>query len=469
MLFNSMIFLWIFLPISIILYFIVNPKYQSLILLILSLIFYARGNPKYIVILIFSILFNYIFVIIIDKLDKRRKIGKLIFIVAILANLSILFYFKYYNFLVDNLNRIIGRNVIAHMTRSLPLGISFYTFSAISYIADVYKKETKAQKNIINLGLYIAFFPKLLMGPIERYIDFQKILEEKNISIENFANGFKRFIYGLSKKVLIANVVATIADFAFKSSALTLSSRIAWLGAIDYTLQIYFVFSGYSDMAIGLAKMFGYKLNENFDYPYLSQSISEFWRRWHITLSNWFKHYIYFPLGGNRKGKYRTYFNLFIVFLVTGIWHGSSWNFIIWGLFNGFFVIIERMKLGELLNKNKFKILNNIYAMFVIIIGWVLFRAPGIKEALKYLKTMFSFNNLQMDIYNIITKKNITMFIVGILTCGIIQLIYRKISDKSKIKKFIMFSEPLYVLILGIFCILNLVSGTYNSFIYMQF
>lgn len=355
------------------------------------------------------------------------------------------------------------------MSHSLPLGISFYTFSAISYIADVYKKETKAQKNIIDLGLYIAFFPKLLMGPIERYVDFQKILEEKNNSLENFANGFKRFIYGLSKKVLISNVVATIADFTFTSSTSVLSCSIAWLGAIAYTLQIYFDFSGYSDMAIGLAKMFGYKLDENFNYPYLSQSISEFWRRWHITLSNWFKHYIYFPLGGNRKGKNRTYFNLFIVFLVTGLWHGSSWNFIIWGLFNGLFVIIERIKLSEWLDKNKCKILNNIYTMLIIVIGWVLFRAPGIKVALKYLKVMFSFNNIQMDTYSIITQKNIIMLIIGILTCGIIQLIYKKLDDKSKIKKVVLIGEPLYVLVLGILCILNLVSGTYNSFIYMQF
>ena len=271
----------------------------------------------------------------------------------------------------------------------MPLGISYFSFSAISYLFDIYREEEDWQINPINIALYISFFPKLLMGPIESYSSFVPYIYNKDISIENASNGMKKFIYGLVKKVIIANSVALIADRVFNSEYQYLTQGVAWLGAICYMMQIYFDFSGYSDMAIGLSRMLGFNLGENFDLPYNSCSITEFWRRWHISLSSWFKNYIYIPLGGNRKGKVRTYINLLIVFFITGLWHGASWNFIVWGLFNGFFMVLERLFLKKLLDKNKFKLLNRIYTLFVVLISWVLFRTTSLDGAFEFIKIMF--------------------------------------------------------------------------------
>lgn len=472
--FNSMAFLWIFMPVSIILYYLIKEKYRNYLLVALSLIFYAWGDVKSVPLLLLSILINYIIAILMNKAKTIKK-RKLAFIISILFNIGILVFFKYSNFIILNINKLL-KTRINFKINSIPLSISFYTFSAISYMFDCYRKDAKIQKNIIKFALYILFFPKLLMGPIEKYSDFEKQIDSRIENKEKFVDGIKRFAYGLSKKVLIADTVAIIADQTFKvSNYQNLTSPVAWLGAICYMLQIYFDFSGYSDMAIGLSKMFGFDIKENFDLPYTSQSITEFWRRWHISLGTWFKNYIYIPLGGNRKGKIRTYFNLIIVFIVTGIWHGASWNFLIWGAYNALLVVIEKFKLLELMKKNKIKLINCIYTDFAVLIGWVLFRANGFKNGIKYLKIMFTGNVLQnniypLQLYTLLKNRTIATIVIGILFCGILQIIFNKLKNASEIKKkYETYCEPFVICILFIISIMTVVNGTYNSFVYAQF
>lgn len=471
MIFSSMVFLWIFLPILLIIYFVSKDKYRNIILLIFSLIFYSWGEPQYISLIIFSILVNYILGLILDKV-KNKRTEKLVLAIAVLFNLGLLGYFKYFNFFVTNINRIFGSSMISIRNIELPIGISFYTFQIISYIIDLYRGDIKVQKNPLNLALYISFFPQLIAGPIVKYHDIDEQLQKREVTTEKFARGINRFIYGLAKKVIIANSMAFIADSIFDANVSSINMTISWIGAICYTLQIYFDFSGYSDMAIGLGRMFGFELMENFNLPYISCSITEFWRRWHISLSTWFKEYLYIPLGGNRKGKLRTLINLGIVFLVTGFWHGASWNFIIWGAYNGFFLIIERIKLKELLDKNKFKVINHIYSLLIIICGWVLFRADGMRNALKYLKVMFIPTSTEsyFDLSLIINNRNIVFFIIAVLLSGILQCVFEKFKNKEKIKKvYRVYIEPILVSTLIFICIIMLASNTYNPFIYFRF
>lgn len=471
MVFSSMTFIWIFLPILLFVYYISKEKYRNIILLFFSLIFYSWGEPKYIVLMLISILVNYIFGRILDKCNKKKN-KKIVLIVSIVFNLGLLVYFKYFNFIATNIDNIIGQNVIPNKNIVLPIGISFYTFQIMSYIIDLYRGGIKVQKNLLNLALYISFFPQLIAGPIVKYKDIDEQLQKRTVTIEKFSNGIKRFVYGLAKKVIFANTLAYIADTIFNSNIELLNMPIAWLGAICYTLQIYFDFSGYSDMAIGLGKMFGFEFMENFNLPYISESITEFWRRWHISLSTWFKEYLYIPLGGNRKGKIRTYINLLIVFLATGIWHGASWNFVVWGLFNGFFLVIERIKLKELLDKNKLKFVNHIYALLVIIFGWVLFRADTLRSALQYMKIMIipSKQLANFDTSLIINNRNIIMIIVVILFSGILQTIFNKLKNKEKIKEvYHRYFEVIVISLLMFISIMMLASNTYNPFIYFRF
>ncbi len=471
MLFNSMVFLWIFIPISILLYFMVDDKYKNLILVFLSIIFYAWGEPTYVVLLVASVVINYILTILMDKQIEKNK-RKVYFIIAIILNIGILVYYKYFNFLVHNIQNIFSLDISEVKKVPLPLGISFYVFSSISYIFDIYRKECKAQKNIINMALFITFFPKLLMGPIERYKDFESCIDVKSrkITINSFKDGIVRFVYGLGKKVLIADVVARVADLAFDSNISNLNSQLAWLGAMCYMIQIYFDFSGYSDMAIGIAKMFGFDLMENFNLPYTSQSITEFWRRWHISLGNWFKNYLYIPLGGNRKGKLRTYVNLFIVFIATGVWHGAAWNYIAWGIYNGIFMVIERIKLKELIEKNSIKLINHIYAMSVTFIGWIIFRANGLKNALKYIKTLFiDSKGSQLQTYNILNNRTIITMIIAVLLTGILQLLFSKMNKDNKLSKIYRVIEPVCVGVILIISIMSIVNNTYTSFVYFKF
>ena len=461
MLFASMTFLWIFLPILLIIYFLVKDKYRNIILLIFSLIFYSWGEPKYIFLMLFSIFMNYIFGIIIDKTKNKKK--KIALIVAILSNLLLLAYFKYFNFILDNINKVFKSTNFGAKEIALPIGISFYTFQIMSYIIDLYRGDIKVQKNPLKLALYISFFPQLIAGPIVKYHDIEEQINKRTVTIEKFSYGIKRFTIGLSKKVIISNTLALMADTAFNSDINLLSMPLAWLGIICYMFQIYYDFSGYSDMAIGLGKMFGFDFMENFDYPYISQSITEFWRRWHISLSTWFKEYLYIPLGGNRKGKYRTYLNLVIIFLTTGLWHGASWNFIFWGAFHGFFILIERIKLKEYLDKNKFKIFNHIYTLAVVILSWVFFRAETLTGAFKYIKVMFSNKfTTTLELASIINFKLFIILIIAIIFSGPIIKKFKK-NDKKP------FAEPIVIATLMVICIMTLVSNTYNPFIYFRF
>ena len=468
MTFNSMIFIWLVLPLILTIYYLLlNNTLRNIFLVLVSLFMYAWGSIETIGILLLSILSNYLFGMLIGKV-KNKKIPLAL---GIVFNCLMLGYFKYYNFFAENINVLFKVWSLPVIELMLPLGVSYFTFSAISYLVDVYREDVKWQKNPLNIALYISFFPKMLMGPIEAYKSFETYIYKKDISLETVAGGSKKFIYGLAKKVIIANSMAVIADRIFNSDYTYLTTSVAWFGAICYMIQIYFDFSGYSDMAIGVARMLGFNLNENFDLPYSSCSITEFWRRWHISLSSWFKNYLYIPLGGNRKGKFRTYLNLFIVFFTTGIWHGASWNFIVWGLFNGLFMIIERIFLKNLLDKNKFKLLNRIYTLFVVLVAWVLFRTTSLNGAFEYLTKMFTSSSIALkdSIYlsDLLTMSNVIIFITSIFLFGLIPSFLRKF---KKIKTgYEVFIEPIILITLFLICIMYIVNGTYNSFIYMNF
>lgn len=474
MLFSSMIFLWLFLPITMISYFIISAKYKNIFLLIASLFFYSWGEPRYIIIMILSIALNYTYGIFIDNECSNKK-RRFLLIQCISLNLFILGYFKYYNFFIDSMNNLFKSNIpIKDIV--LPIGISFYTFQALSYVVDVYRGkngngDTKVQRNIFNLALYISLFPQLIAGPIIKYKDIDEQIEHRTIVQNDIVYGIKRFIYGLSKKVLISNSMASVADKVFSINSDCIGTQIAWIGIIAYTLQIYFDFSGYSDMAIGLGRIFGFKFSENFNYPYISQSIKEFWTRWHISLSTWFKEYLYIPLGGNRKGNIKTYRNLLLVFLATGIWHGASWTFVVWGLYNGLFIVIERIFLGNILSKNKFKFLNHVYTILVFMIGWVFFRSDSISYAIEYINKLliYSPNTSNINLGDLLDSEIIFIMLIGILLSGIIQTILPKFKDILYSEESIGILECFFLFSLLFLVTLNLASGSYNPFIYFRF
>ena len=346
MVFSSTIFLFFFLPLTLLAYFVVGPRGRNLILLAASLLFYAWGETVYLLVMLFSIAANYLFGLLIDRARERGSRGGTAFALAVATNLGLLGFFKYANFFVDNLNQVLPVLGLAPMDIGrvhLPIGISFFTFQALSYIIDLYRNETAVQRSLLNFALYKALFPQLIAGPIVRYRDVAREIEQRTVSLDDFASGVQRFIIGLGKKVLIANVMGRAADTIFATPAETLPATLAWTGSIAFMLQIYFDFSGYSDMAIGLGRMFGFHFLENFNYPYIARSVREFWRRWHISLSTWFRDYLYIPLGGNRHGPVRTGANLLLVFLLCGLWHGASWTFLIWGVYHGIFLVLERV------------------------------------------------------------------------------------------------------------------------------
>lgn len=390
MVFSSLIFIFAFLPLTLLVYYFSPKKMRNFILLVASLIFYGWGEPIYISLMIFSIIFDYVASLFINKFRKHRAISKLIFIITLIVNLGLLVFFKYLGFLIDNINVIFALNINIEKL-SLPVGISFYTFQIMSYVIDVYLNKVKVQKNIIDFGAYVTMFPQLVAGPIVQYSDICSQLKNRTENLSQFANGIERFILGLGKKVLIANNIGAIWTTIKATPISEVSVASAWLGIIAFTFQIYFDFSGYSDMAIGLGKMLGFEFVENFNYPYISKSVTEFWRRWHISLGSWFREYIYIPLGGNRVGLQKQMRNLFIVWFTTGLWHGASWNFIFWGLYFGLFVFIEKLFLGKVLAKGS-KYISNLYTMLIVIIGWVFFDIDKLSDCFKYIKVMFGFS-----------------------------------------------------------------------------
>ena len=395
MVFSSTIFLFFFLPLTLLAYFVVGPRGRNAILLAASLLFYAWGETVYLLVMLFSIAANYLFGLLIDRARQRGRRGGLAFACAVTTNLGLLGFFKYANFLVDNLNPVLPVLGLAPMDIGrvhLPIGISFFTFQALSYIIDLYRNETTVQRSLLNFALYKALFPQLIAGPIVRYRDVARQIEQRTVSLDDFAGGVQRFIIGLGKKVLIANVMGRAADTIFATPAETLPATLAWIGAIAFMLQIYFDFSGYSDMAIGLGRMFGFHFLENFNYPYIARSIREFWRRWHISLSTWFRDYLYIPLGGNRHGAARTGANLLLVFLLCGLWHGASWTFLIWGVYHGIFLVLERVPAVRRLLDRLPAPVQHAYVLLVVLVGWVFFRADTFAHALAYLQAMVDFS-----------------------------------------------------------------------------
>jgi len=400
MVFSSIIFLVFFLPITFFLVLIIRSigkrgelKGQNILLLSMSLVFYAWGEPLYVLLMIGSIFVNFLIGKALGR-TETLQLRKIFVVFAVLINLGLLIVFKYASMVTDLFNWIIpfSNTLIPSPEIRLPIGISFFTFQALSYVIDVYRKEVPVQRKLLELGLYISFFPQLIAGPIVRYHDINQQLNNRTITKDDIFVGLKRFFYGLAKKVLIANVVARVADEIFLLDTNLLSTPIVWIGVVAYSLQIYFDFSGYSDMAIGLGRIFGFRFLENFDYPYISSSIQEFWRRWHISLSSWFRDYLYIPLGGNQKGKIRTYINQLIVFLLCGLWHGASWTFVLWGLFHGLFLTIEKLFLSKLLKRIP-KIISHIYAIVIVMIGWILFRSQNLPQAWSFISGLFGFGS----------------------------------------------------------------------------
>lgn len=468
MLFSSMTFIYVFLPVVCSIYLLVRKELQNYILLIASILFYAWGEPKYLIVMLLTIIVNYIGANYISRSHKNKHRKEILFI-TILVNLSFLFYFKYFNFIIENINDLFSLNIKA-IKVVMPIGISFYTFQAMSYLIDVYRDEVKVQKNIYNLALYICLFPQLIAGPIVKYHDIDEQINNRKVNFAKVVYGIKRFIVGLAKKVLIANTLGSIADKIFVQPVEQFDCFTAWLGAFAYSFQLYYDFSGYSDMAIGLGSIFGFKFLENFNYPYISKSITEFWRRWHISLSTWFKEYLYIPLGGNRINKIRTYLNLFIVFMATGFWHGAAWNFIFWGLWHGTFIVFEKLtewhkKTGGLV----LNILHHVYCIFIFVIGWVFFRADNMQYAVNYLKNMFGLivkHDIAYEKCYYIDNIEIFVFFVAIICSMPIfsQMLYIKYE-----KKIVRGMINIWLILLFIVSTAYIAASTYNPFIYFRF
>lgn len=494
MLFNSMVFLWVFLPIVLIVNFILSIakfndeskrlRFKNIFLLIASFVFYAWGGIYYLLIMLFTIAVDYVGGRIIYKNKDDAKKKKISLVITIIVNLSVLFFFKYFNMVIviienimasgakglfDSVMLMQGTGELGIVEIVLPIGISFFTFQAMSYVIDVYRGEVLPQENIIDFALYVALFPQLIAGPIVQYKDVSEQITGRKETIDEFTYGIKRFAYGLGKKVIIANTLAETADAIWALEIPKLGAAVAWLGIISYTLQIYFDFSGYSDMAIGLGRMLGFKFKENFNYPYTSLSVQEFWRRWHISLSSWFREYVYIPLGGNRKGKGRTYLNLFLVFLLTGIWHGANFTFISWGLMYAFLLIVERIFLGNLLKKNPVKIINWIYTMFFVMIGWIMFRSDTLLQAKQYVHQLVMAPSGEYTVLSYISMKMIFVLIFAVALCGPVQRLLSKLYEKYKSNAVVIYADIVVQFVLIIVSIYFIVSGTYNAFIYFQF
>ena len=473
MLFSSTFFLYIFLPLVLILYYGLCRKQGSrnILLLVASLGFYAWGEPKFVLVMLLSIIVNYYFGLLVELTRHTQKV-RLYLTLMVTFNLGIMGIFKYLGFAVETINSIGGLSLTVPQI-ALPIGISFFTFQSISYVVDVYREHGKVLKNPLDVGLYIAFFPQLIAGPIVRYETVANEIHGRKETEEDFASGIVRFITGLSKKVLLSNQFALIADKAFAlQGAGTLSVGMAWLGAISYMLQIYFDFAGYSDMAIGLGRMFGFHFNENFNFPYVAKSISDFWRKWHISLSTWFRDYVYIPLGGSRVGKVKLFRNIFVVWLLTGIWHGANWTFIVWGVYFGVILIIEKFTgLDKWLAKSK--VVGHFYTLFLVLISWVFFRANSLGDAVSYLKYMFGMQDaaLTTPLTHLYFSENIMILIIGILAA----LPFSKWAkrwyhmESVTIQKVMKLLGMVALVILFFTSVSYLVKGTYNPFIYFNF
>ena len=464
MLFSSVTFLFCFLPFVIIFYYIINPVLRNLFLLIASLFFYAWGEPKYLLVMVGVIGLNYVLGLLISEFGRHKKI---FLILAVVGNLSILFFFKYIDFVIININSVTGFHLGLYKI-ALPIGISFYIFQSMSYIIDLYKGNVFAQYNICKFALYVSLFPQLIAGPIVKYRDIASEIDSRSVSLDDIVEGIRRFIIGLGKKVLLANTLGEVTDKVFLAGTSDISISIAWLGAICYSLQIFFDFSGYSDMAIGLGRVFGFHFLENFNYPYISSSVTEFWRRWHISLSTWFKEYLYIPLGGNRVSKMRNTFNLLIVFFATGLWHGASWNFVIWGLWHGLFLMIEKR---ILLSGNSeitlfHKLSRHIYVILVFVFGWVFFRAENLSVAIDYISVMVGLKTNPVVGFGLLYYLNRKIIIILIVSC---LFCYPWNYDFFKKYKGGFIAKDILLFLILVSSIASIASSGYNPFIYFRF
>lgn len=466
MVFSSTIFLCVYLPLVLLGYYICPKKGRNLFLLIVSLVFYAWGEPKYVFLMIFSILVNYIFGRLMDKNRGRQKRMKLLLVLSVVIDLGLLSVFKYTDFIITNVNAIFGSSFDL-LNIALPIGISFYTFQAMSYTIDVYRNDVRVQKNLIDFGMYITMFPQLIAGPIVRYADVQDQLAERSVTTADFSEGVMRFVVGLGKKVLLANQMGAVWSEIYALGG-DVSALMAWTGAIAYTFQIYFDFSGYSDMAIGLGRMFGFKFPENFRYPYQSVSITDFWRRWHITLSTWFKEYLYIPLGGNRRGLARQALNLLIVWSLTGFWHGAGWNFVMWGLYYFVILFIEKLFLLKALDKLP-KFFRHVYALVLIIIGWVIFASDDVSVLLPYLGSMFGANGAVggMDVYTLFTKA-VLLIICCVASTELPKRLFLSATGAMNEKAAFTIKSVMTIALLALSMIL-LIGDSYNPFLYFRF
>jgi alginate O-acetyltransferase complex protein AlgI len=474
MLFSSLIFLFVFLPTVLVCYYLSPVKLKNIILLIFSLFFYGYGEPKSLPVMLFSIAMNYVLGLLVDRYrsDKRKAYAVLTLTAA--GNLAVIGYYKYTDFFIQNLNAVWGLSIpLLHII--MPIGISFFTFHGMSYVFDIYRKQGHVQRNPLNVALYISLFPQLVAGPIVRYETVAGQIDSgrRKVGVDKFSSGIERFILGLSKKVLLANSMGMIADQVFALQTSQLSVLLAWVGALAYTAQIYFDFSGYSDMAIGLGRMFGFEFLENFNYPYISKSITEFWRRWHISLSSWFRDYVYIPLGGNRVSSWKLVRNILVVWLLTGFWHGAAWNFIAWGLYFGLLLLLEKFFIGKGLVK-LWRPLQHLYAMFFIVLGWVLFRSQSLSYALEYLEAMMGLSGQPVvgsqALYYIVEYRFqmlaaflVSMPLYPLLKKQMEEGLPRRLSSAGG-----MVQGALLLTLFGL-SIIYLVNSTFNPFIYFRF
>lgn len=464
MVFSSMVFLCVFLPAAFCLHLLLpGMRAKNFLLVVASLVFYAYGEPIYVILLVASSAGNYILARLTGECPKIRKLTMTL---AVVINLGLLVIFKYSGFLVETFNSVTGAGIPVPHVR-MPIGISFFTFQALSYVIDVYRGDASVQKNFGKVLLYISFFPQLIAGPIVKYHDVEAEINNRKQTPEEIGKGIRRFIAGLSKKILIANTMGLVADNLFGAAATGITGPGAWLGAVSYMLQIYFDFSGYSDMALGLGMMFGFHFHENFDYPYISASIREFWRRWHMSLSGWFKEYLYIPLGGNRRGKFRTVVNKMIVFVCTGIWHGASFNFLFWGIYHGFFLMLEEYIpfIGKKGGKLK-SFFQHVYALLIVCVGFVFFRADTMKQGCFWIREMFTDFGWKASAMSLTLQQLTPVYLVTLAAA-----LVAAVPVNSMLKKYKWYEGFTYVLSLAGFalCVLSLAGGTYNPFIYFRF
>ncbi len=466
MVFSSTIFLCVYLPLVLLGYYICPKKGRNLFLLIVSLVFYAWGEPKYVFLMMFSIVINFAFGLLMDKHRRNEKRLKLMLVLSVVIDLGLLSVFKYTDFIITNVNAIFNTGFDL-LNIALPIGISFYTFQAMSYTIDVYRNDVRVQRNLIDFGMYITMFPQLIAGPIVRYSDVQDQLAERSVTSADFSEGIMRFVVGLGKKVLLANQMGAVWSGIYALGG-DVSALTAWTGAAAYTFQIYFDFSGYSDMAIGLGRMFGFKFPENFRYPYESVSITDFWRRWHITLSTWFKEYLYIPLGGNRRGLARQALNLLIVWALTGFWHGAGWNFVMWGLYYFLILFIEKLFLLKALDKLP-KLLRHVYALLLIVIGWVIFASDDVSVLLPYLGSMFGANGAVggMDVYTLATKA-VLIVICCIASTQLPKKLFLSCTGAMNEKAAFVLKSVLTLALLALSMVF-LIGDSYNPFLYFRF